>query len=179
MPKRLIKNYIPDREAIRKYKHLKVFGTLLHNPNLWHLNRRSASGAFAVGLFMAFVPVPFQMLLAAGGAILARVNLPLSVLLVWVTNPVTMPALFYSAYRVGTWLIGVSEREVRFALSLQWLASELGAIWQPFLLGCLVLGTLSALAGFGIIRGLWRLRLVRHHQGRKQARAARETAQHH
>ncbi len=177
MPKRLIKQYMPDHETIRKHKHLKLFGALLHDPNLWHLNRRSASGAFAVGLFMAFVPVPFQMLLAAGAAILTRVNLSLSVLLVWITNPITMPPMFYGAYRLGTWLIGVPERNVHFALSLEWLTSEMGAIWQPFLLGCLLLGTLSALAGFSIIRGLWRLRLVRHHQRKKQDRAAREATQ--
>ncbi len=175
MPKRLIKHYMPDQETLRKHRHLKVFGTLHHNPNLWHLNRRSASGAFAVGLFMAFVPVPFQMLLAAGGAILARVNLPLSVLLVWITNPVTMPPIFFGAYRLGTWLMGARERDVNFSLSPDWLVYEMGVIWQPFLLGCFILGTLSAAVGFGIIRGLWRLRLVRHHHHRKQDRAARET----
>lgn len=178
MPKRFIKQYIPDHKAIRGHQRLKIFGTLLHDPNLWHLNRRSASGAFAVGLFTAFVPVPFQMLLAAAGAIVTRVNLPVAVLLVWITNPVTMPPMFYGAYRLGAWLMGSPEHDVHFALSLEWLTDELALIWQPFLLGCLVLGTASAVAGYTLIRGLWRLRLVRHHQRKKQDRAAREAAQH-
>ena len=71
MAKHLIKRLIPDHEIVRGHKHLQIFGRLLHDPNLWHLNRRSAAGAFAVGLFMAFAPVPFQMLLAAGAAIAA------------------------------------------------------------------------------------------------------------
>ena len=179
MPKRLIKHYMPDHDTIRNHKHLKVFGNLLHDPNLWHLNRRSASGAFAVGLFMAFVPVPFQMLLAAGAAIAGRVNLPVSVLLVWITNPITIPPMFYGAYRFGAWLTGAPERDIHFQLSLEWLSTEMGASWQPFLLGCFVLGTLSAVLGFALIRGLWRLRLVRHHQRKKQDRAAREAAQQH
>ena len=108
MPKKLIKKYMPDHETIRNHPHLnKIFGTLLHDPNLLHLNRRSVSMAFAVGLFMAFVPVPFQMVLAAAAAIIIRCNLPISVGLVWVSNPFTMPPLFYFCYLVGTWILGI------------------------------------------------------------------------
>ena len=78
MAKKLIRRYLPDAHKIRDHKHLRLFGTLLHDPNLWHLNRRSVAGAFAVGLFMAFVPMPFQMIPAAALAILLRVNLPIS-----------------------------------------------------------------------------------------------------
>ncbi|WP_159217560.1 DUF2062 domain-containing protein, partial [Klebsiella pneumoniae] len=79
---------------------------VLYNPNLWCLNRRSAAGAFAVGLFMAFVPLPSQMIMAAGLAIVLGVNLPLSIALVWITNPITMPVIFYFTYKLGAWLMG-------------------------------------------------------------------------
>ena len=107
MPKRLIKRWLPDQDKLKEHKHLRLFGKLLLDANLWHLNRRSAAGAFAVGLFMAWIPLPCQMLLAAGGAILFRVNLPLSVALVWLSNPVTMPPLFYGAYLVGCQLLAI------------------------------------------------------------------------
>jgi uncharacterized protein (DUF2062 family) len=172
MPKKLIKRFMPDHHMIREHKHLRFFGTLLHDPNLWHLNRRSASGAFAVGLFTAFVPIPFQMLLAAAGAVAFRVNLPLSVVLVWLTNPVTMPPIFYFTYRLGAWILGTPQHGegLHFELSYEWLVNELGAIWEPFLLGCFVSGLLSALVGYLTIRGLWRLHLVRHYKARKQRR---------
>lgn len=176
MPKKLIKRYMPDHHTIREHKHLRFFGSLLHDPNLWHLNRRSASGAFAVGLFMAFVPVPFQMLLGAAGAILFRVNLPLSVALVWITNPLTMPPMFYFTYRVGVWLLGnpSHHESIHFELSYDWLMSGLGAIWEPFLLGCFVTGSVAALTGYLTIRGLWRLHLVKHYNARKARRQERE-----
>ena len=163
---------MPDHETIRNHPHLnKIFGTLLHDPNLLHLNRRSVSMAFAVGLFMAFVPVPFQMVLAAAAAIIIRCNLPISVGLVWVSNPFTMPPLFYFCYLVGTWILGIDETEkFAFELSWDWLMSELAAIWEPFLLGCAVVGIISAAIGYFGIRLLWRLHLISHLKQRKLRR---------
>ncbi len=44
MPKKLLKRFMPDPRAIREHKYLRIFGPLVHDPNLFHLNRRSASG---------------------------------------------------------------------------------------------------------------------------------------
>jgi len=163
---------MPDHHKIREHKHLRIFGRLLHDPNLFHLNRRSVSGAFALGLFNAFVPVPFQMVLSAAGAILFRVNLPISVGLVWVTNPVTMPPIFYFCYLVGTWILGTPVSDVEFAISVEWLSNELALIWQPFLLGCLVCGVTAATAGYILMRGFWRLHVVRDWKARHVRRRA-------
>ena len=175
MPKKLIKRLMPDHDKIREHKHLKAFfGTLLHDPNLFHLNRRSASGAFAVGLFMAFVPLPTQMLFATAAAIIFRVNLPLSVALVWITNPITIPPMFYGAYRLGAWILGTSGKGVPDEFTLEWLAEGINLIWEPLLLGCAILGTTSALLGYFSIRGLWRLHLIQHIKERRRKRALRE-----
>ena len=173
MPKDFIKRYMPDHRRVREHRHLQIFGKALHDPNLWHLNRRSASGAFAVGLFVAFMPIPFQMVLAAALAIAARVNLVISVALVWVTNPVTIPPMFYSAYRLGAYLLDEPVHAIRFELSLEWFMGELALIWQPLLLGSFILGTISGATGYLLIRGLWRLRLTRQMVRRKQERNAR------
>jgi len=170
MPKKFLKRYMPDNDTIRNHKHLKVFGTLLHSPNLWHLNRRSVAGAFANGLFMAFIPVPFQMILAAAGAIIFRVNLPLSIALVWITNPVTMPPMFYGTYKLGAWLMNTPHKDFNFELSMDWLMNGLGAIWQPFLLGCLVAGTIASVLGYIGIRLIWRWRIVKEWNQRKKHR---------
>ena len=105
MLKKLIQRYTPKPDTLKNHKHLKIFGDLLHDANLWHLNRRSAAGAFAVGLFMCWIPLPSQMIMAAGLAVLFRVNLPISVALVWVSNPVTMPPMFYFAYLIGAFCL--------------------------------------------------------------------------
>ncbi len=105
MPRRLFKRYMPDPESIRSQKSLRFLGKLTHDPNLWHLNRHSVSRAMAAGLFAAFIPMPMQMLLAAGLAVWIRSNLPSSVGLVWLTNPITMPPVFYCTYKLGAWLM--------------------------------------------------------------------------
>ena len=72
---------------------------------LFHLSRRSVSLGVMVGLFWAFTPIPFQMLPAAITAWIIRANLPLSVALVWISNPVTVPPLLLIAYGIGSWIL--------------------------------------------------------------------------
>ncbi|MCJ8321815.1 MAG: DUF2062 domain-containing protein [Colwellia sp.] len=170
MPKKFIKRWLPDQNTIKNNKHLQIFGDLLHNPNLWHLNRRSVSKAFAVGLFFAFIPVPFQMVLAAGGAILFHANLPLSVALVWITNPITMPAIFYFCYLVGTWALGSSEKDFIFEASWQWVIDSLSTIGPAFITGCGILATLFAILGYFTIQGAWRFSVAKHWKKRKESR---------
>ena len=136
MPKKTIKRMMPDHQTIKENKYLKIFGDLLHNANLWHLNRHSVAKAFAVGLFFAFIPVPFQMVLSAGIAIIVHANLPLSIALVWITNPLTMPFIFYACYLVGVWVLGVPEQEFAFQASWQWVLDSLSTIGPAFLVGC-------------------------------------------
>jgi len=147
MPKQFIQKYFPSPKAIKEHKHLKVFGDLLHDQNLWHLNRRSFAGAIAAGLFIAFIPLPAQMVIAAAVAIIIRVNLPVAVATVWITNPITMPPMFYAAFWVGSLLLDVPASTQAFEFFFDALLSSLGHNWKPFVLGCFVLGTTSSVLG--------------------------------
>lgn len=168
MPKHIIKRFTPNHETVRNHKHLRMFGDLLHDSNLWHMNRRSVSGAFAVGLFWAFIPIPFQMVTAAATAIITRVNLPISVALVWITNPITMPPMFYFTYQVGTWLLDEPPQETQFEMSIEWMTEGLAGIWQPLYLGSLICAIIVSILGYLLIRGLWRWHIVSHIRKRKE-----------
>jgi len=167
MPKKLIKKFMPDHKTIREHRHLQIFGKLLHSPRLWHFNRHSVSGAFAVGLFCAWIPLPSQMIIAAAIAILVNVNLPLSVALVWFSNPVTMPPLFYGAYKFGAWILGTPAIPFDFVLSMDWIMNKLNAIWEPFLLGCFLFGAISAIGSYVVIRLLWRYHIIKQWRSRR------------
>ncbi len=170
MPKKMIKRLMPDHQTIKNNKHLQIFGDLLHNANLWHLNRRSVSKAFAVGLFFAFIPVPFQMVLAAGFAIIVHANLPLAIALVWITNPLTMPAIFYFCYLAGTWIIGAPAGEFMFEASWQWLVDSVSTIGPAFILGCGVLATVFSILGYFTINGIWRFSVAKEWRKRQASR---------
>jgi uncharacterized protein (DUF2062 family) len=159
MPRKLIRKYLPDPDKIKGNRFLAVFGPVIHEPQLWHLTRHSVSKAFFIGLFFAFWPVPFQMVLAAGGAILIRGNLPLSVALVWITNPVTMPFLFGFAYFIGVSVLGQQSTEFEFNLSWQWLEHNLQSLWQPFILGCAICALVAGTIGYFAIGVFWRLHI--------------------
>ncbi len=175
MPKRLIKRLLPHHDKVREHKHLQVFGKLLHDANLWHLNRHSASGGFAVGLFMAFVPLPFQMVMAAAAAILFRVNLPISVALVWITNPITIPPMFYFAYWLGTQILGTPPQVEAFQFSLEWLEhGGLNEIVLPLLVGSLICALLSSVTGYCLILWIWRWRVIEKWKLRRHRRKAKQ-----
>jgi len=168
MPKKFIQRFSPKPETLKAHPHLKHFGKRLQNPNLWHINRRSAAGAVAVGLFCAWMPIPFQMLLAAVIAMLFTVNLPLSVALVWISNPFTMPPLFYAAYRLGAYVLDEPVVHFHFKLSFHWLIKALETIAPSLLVGCFILGVLSAASGYFLLRLLWRLNIAKKWQHRNK-----------
>ena len=170
MAKKIIKRFMPDYRKVRDSDSLKIFGTLLHDPNLFHLNRRSVSMAFAIGLFMAFVPMPFQMIPATACAIMLRANLVISVALVWISNPITIPPIFYFCYLVGTWILQTPENSFAFEPSVSWLMTELAHVWEPFLLGCFVVSSVCSIAGYTAIRLFWRWHVVTEWEERKKKR---------
>lgn len=171
MPRQLIKSLVPSPSSLKKHRHLRHLGTLLHDENLWHLNRRSVSGGVAAGLFWAMIPIPIQMVTSALSAIAFRVNLPISVALVWITNPLTIPPVFYMNYLVGTWLLGAPAHVGEFKLSMEWLMGELNVIWKPLVVGSFFIGVLLSLIGYFSMRLFWRWHVLRRFRSRRaQAR---------
>jgi len=172
MPRRNLKQLLPSQRKIRSGRTVRLFGGVLNNPNLWHLNRHSVALAVAVGLFAAFIPVPVQMILAAAGAIVVGCNLPVSVVVVWVSNPVTMAPLLFAAYKFGVWLIGGSPKSIQFEMSVDWMVTKLVDVWQPLLLGCFSLGLATALVGYITVQIVWRIHVIYSWKGRRIRRAS-------
>lgn len=111
MAKPWYKSFIPDSSTLQQHPSLQRFGPALQRPSLWHLSRRSARAAVAVGLFCAMLPIPVQMLLAAFFAIWLRGHLPLTIALVWLNNPVTIAPIFYAGYKFGSWMLGTTAKQ--------------------------------------------------------------------
>lgn len=161
MPRKWLKRIMPDHKVMREHPHLRKFGQRLVDHKLWHLNRRSVAGGLALGVFVGFLPILGQMFVAAALAIMLRVNLPLAVTGVWVTNPVTMAPIYFFSYKVGALILDTPVHPHAFTMSWQWFTHEFIAIWQPLLLGSVICGAISALLAIIVVRILWRLVVIR------------------
>ena len=146
------------------------FRHLLHDPRLWGVQRRWVVPAFAVGLFIAWLPFPGHTLMGALAALALRINIPVAAISTWVSNPATMAPMYYLAYELGAMLLNVEERPFGFEMSWNWVAHTFVTIWQPMLLGCILLGLVSAGVGYVVLNGLWRLSLANYKSRKRKKR---------
>lgn len=177
MARNSLKRFIPSAASIKSNPALQFMGDLLDDPNLFHLNRHSVSVAFFWGLFVALLPIPGQMALAAGAAFYFRCNLPIACALVWITNPFTMPFFFYLTYSIGRFILQfdhivfVPPPEYTWA----WITTELSKLWYPLLMpvavGSIVAGLVFGALGYFIMQCYWRWNVTRDWLLRKKSRA--------
>ena len=168
--RRHIQKVLPDHDAIRSNRWLAPFENTLLHPRLWHLNRHSAAGAVAAGMFCGLIPGPFQMLGAAICAVVFRVNLPLAMLTTLYTNPFTIVPLYIVAFALGQWALPGESRlfvappEPGEAGVIAWIRALIDwmiGLGTPLALGLVLLASGLAFAGYVAVRVAWRLYLVR------------------
>ena len=157
MPRRFFRKFALKREQLRDQWWVAPFDHLLHDPNLWSIRRQSVVPAFALGLFVAYFPFPGHMLTASLLAILLRVNVPVAAVTTLISNPLTMGPMFYVGFEVGRIILRQPPRPFEFEMSFAWLAERFETIWQPMLVGCLLLGATLALIGYVGLGILWRV----------------------
>lgn len=172
--RKLIKQYLPDRENLRQYKIFHLLGDSLLHPNLWHLNRHSAARGLAIGLVCGLIPGPLQMLGSALICLAWHANLPLALLTTLYTNPLTIVPLYLVAYTIGAWLLGdttpfAPPPEMGDLGLLDWmhaLMGWVGSLGKPLLLGLPTMALIIATLGYFACHLLWRRHVL--HQWHKR-----------
>lgn len=170
-----LKKYLPDHEAVHGNRWLRPFRNTLLHPRLWHLNRHSAAGAVAAGLFCGLIPGPLQMLGAAICAVVFRVNLPLALLTTLYTNPFTIVPLYLVAYQFGRLVTGdtagfVAPPDfdmVRFVQWTQAMQDWMLSVAKPLGIGLVALAATLAAVGYLVTKAAWRIWLIRAWQRRR------------
>lgn len=159
MPRRFFRKFGFKRHEMSRKWFMTPFQHLLHDHRLWGIRRKTVVPAFSLGLFVGYLPFPLHFVLAALAALALRVNIPVAVVTTFFVNPLTVGPLFYFAYRVGAFLLSIEPGPFSVELSLEWLTNVFGSVWQPLLLGCVLMGSLTALAGYILLDALWRYSL--------------------
>lgn len=176
--RKYLRRFLPKHEAVYGNRWLRPFGSALLHPRLWHLNRHSAAGAVAVGLFCGLIPGPFQMLGSAICALVFRVNLPLALLTTFYTNPFTIVPLYLAAYKIGHFLTGDGARfeappEFDWSALTDWteaIFTWMIGVGRPLGIGLVVLACSLSVSGYFAVKAAWRIHLInawRRRRGKK------------
>lgn len=160
---RWLTRHIPTRETVHEHRLLRPFAPHLTHPSLWRMTRRSVPRGVAVGLFVAVI-IPFMhTFIAALVAIPTRANVAVAAIFTLAVNPITIPPMYYAAYRIGSWELhhegplvdpAAAERlSGELSRALFWVHHASG----PIALGILTIAVAMAVIGyFGASLG-WRL----------------------
>ena len=170
MPRRFFRKFAIKRHQMSERWFMSPFRHLLHDPRLWGIGRKNAVPAVALGLFVGFMPFPGHTLGAALAALALRINIPITALATFVSNPLTMPPLYYFCYRVGAALLRREPQPFEFEPTFDWLTTTFVSIWQPMLLGSVLCGAIAALLGFVVLDVFWRFSLASYKERKRRKR---------
>jgi len=176
--RKTLKRILPDHHSVHSNRWLRPFANTLLHPRLWHLNRHSAAGAVAVGLFCGLVPGPLQMLSAALVCVLLRVNLPLALITTLYSNPFTIVPLYMVAYAIGSLATngsvgGFVEPPALSGMDLgAWvvaLIDWMSGLGKPLAVGLVLLASGLSVAGYFGVKAAWRIWLIRAWRRRRRS----------
>jgi uncharacterized protein len=167
-----LKRFIPPRTSIEKRWFLRPFAASIMDHRCWTLHRENVARAFALGLFIAFIPLPVHLLLVGLLGIWLRLNLPVLFATVFVSNPITWVPQIGGSIWVGAKILGIDLAPLSVQFARHWLW-DFKIMWAPLVTGSIVLGAIAALLGYMLVQSLWRARvsyLLRRRRARSRAR---------
>lgn len=184
----MLERFLPTRDAITQSRLLRWLGPRIHDPLLWHVNRRSVARGVALGVFFGLMIPIAQIPAAAIASLLLRGNLWIAAVSTLVSNPLTYGPLYYFAYGLGAGVIGSRtpaeltaddvERPIHMIDSLAQAWSWVSGIGQPLLLGMAIMAITGAVIAYWGTQLFWRLRVSAKWRRlrRERAAAARQQA---
>ena len=155
---------MPTRESLENVRWLRPIAHVVLRPDLWRFHRRSVPRGVAVGLVIGiFLMIPGLQII---GAILVslpfRANVPLAVVMTFLSNPLTTPFILLSSIGVGNALLGLHAdistlqqlytHRAGLSAYLGWFLSDAA---PALFAGLAIISTVAALVGYFIASLLW------------------------
>lgn len=117
-------------------------------------NRKMISRGVLLGLFIAFIPMPMQMAAVLLFVPFFRFNVPIALAMCWLSNPFTMPLMYYIEYLTGAFLLGMEPKDVE--MTLEWFSHNIDKIFIPLYFGTGVYSIFGSLFGYWAVNHFWR-----------------------
>jgi uncharacterized protein (DUF2062 family) len=138
------------------------------------INRRMVTRGVAVGLFWGFIPMPMQMMAVMATTPFLRFNVPLAITMVWLSNPFTMPPMYYMEYLTGNFILG-QEGIQGIELTMEWFKDNIGDIFIPLYVGTAFYSIVVTSIVYLILNKLWIVSVKSEkHLREKERRAKKE-----
>jgi len=118
------------------------------------INRKSVSKAALVGLFWGFIPMPMQMAAVMLTTPFIRFNVPIAISAVWLSNPFTMPPMYYIEYITGNFILG-REGIADIELTMEWFSEHFDDILIPLYTGTAFYSIVVSSFVYFLINRLW------------------------
>lgn len=138
------------------------FGDHLFNTHLWALEREGVSRALFWGCLVCFSPFfGFHVFIGIALAMFFRANIPVTLLVQFITNPATVVFYYPAAYMLGARLLGEPLMyrdhlmEVMQHGGFRERFELLGQIGMPLFLGCFIVGLTTGTLGWSLARYFW------------------------
>lgn len=171
----------PTLEQLRSSQLGRMFGPRLADGRLWTRRRRSVALGMALGVFFGFLIPLGQFIFAGAMAVLLRANVPTALVSTLVTNPFTFGPVYYAAYLVGSWILGVSPDvgQVEGAIAAAELGSRGGwfdwltGVGAPLLLGLSLFASGGSVLVYFGVRWIWKVSVLLRRRRLRHARASR------
>lgn len=159
------------RKFFRKKANSKgKIDTFLDKYNLprayFNINRKMITRGVGIGLFWAFIPMPMQMLAVMALTPFFRFNVPIAIAMVWLSNPLTMPPMYYMEYLTGNFLLG-REGIADIELTLAWFTANMSDIFVPLYVGTAFYSIIVSSLVYLLLNWLW-IRSVREEKSYKE-----------
>jgi uncharacterized protein (DUF2062 family) len=137
-------------------------------PEFLSTNRKMVSKAVFIGLFIAFIPMPMQMLAVLAVMPFVRFNVPIALAMCWLSNPFTMPPMYYMEYLTGSFFLGNEPLDVK--LTLEWFSDNIDDVFIGLYVGSTFYSIIGSLGGYWLVNHFWKSsarrdkNLHRHHR---------------
>ena len=134
------KNSVPLKERFRLF--LMRIRDLQGDPHY-------VATGMAIGVFVAVTPtIPFHTAIALALAFLFKGSKPAAMIGVWFSNPLTIPALYYGSYKIGTLLLrGPAPYDLHFETITDLMGLGLD-VTLAMLIGGALLGIIPAVIAY-------------------------------
>ena len=163
--------YLQYRTAlIRRLRSRKWLIAGLLRSDLVRWEKQLVARGTAVGLFWAFIPMPFQMVPATLCCLMLRANLPIALVCVWITNPITLPPIILLEFAIGRMIENLAT-SYGFLTAFYGTDAGIAGGFRTLMTGSIAVSCTAMLIGYVTILIVFELS-HRQHLRRKQSQMA-------